>query len=210
MALINCPECNKEISDKAGKCPNCGFPLEIKEFDVTVDNLPAPNIKVCPSCKSDNTQSIKMMCLNGTSSGRSTGFGMSSDLDVGVGTMNSESQTELAKKFTPGNSPSDNINAGCGCVILIILLLFFAMMFSSKNGEDVIVSIVIMFILLGACIYILKKFEKDIQQEQKQKEWEIKVKLYEEGWIVNRQVYLPVPSPSLFASLAINGLPVRL
>ena len=27
MALINCPECNHEISDKAGKCPNCGFPI---------------------------------------------------------------------------------------------------------------------------------------------------------------------------------------
>jgi hypothetical protein len=26
---------------------------------------------------------------------------------------------------------------------------------------------------------------------------------------VNRQVYLPVPSPSLFSSSAINGLPVR-
>lgn len=28
MALINCPECNKEISDKAVSCPNCGVPLE--------------------------------------------------------------------------------------------------------------------------------------------------------------------------------------
>lgn len=27
MALINCPECGKEISDKAPKCPNCGKPL---------------------------------------------------------------------------------------------------------------------------------------------------------------------------------------
>ncbi len=25
MTLINCPECNKEISDKALMCPNCGF-----------------------------------------------------------------------------------------------------------------------------------------------------------------------------------------
>ena len=24
MALINCPECNKEISDTAKNCPNCG------------------------------------------------------------------------------------------------------------------------------------------------------------------------------------------
>lgn len=40
MALIKCPECGKEISDKAGSCPNCGYPLkydsiknsEIKQF----------------------------------------------------------------------------------------------------------------------------------------------------------------------------------
>lgn len=28
MALINCPECSKEISDKAEACPQCGFPIK--------------------------------------------------------------------------------------------------------------------------------------------------------------------------------------
>ncbi len=37
MALINCPECGKEISDKAQVCPNCGVPL---------DNY----VIVCPDC----------------------------------------------------------------------------------------------------------------------------------------------------------------
>ena len=27
MALINCPECNKQISDKASACPDCGCPM---------------------------------------------------------------------------------------------------------------------------------------------------------------------------------------
>ncbi len=31
MALINCPECNKEISDKVKACPHCGFPLVEEE-----------------------------------------------------------------------------------------------------------------------------------------------------------------------------------
>lgn len=45
MALIKCPECGKEVSDKAEKCINCGYPLrntpylceEIdgKEYDVS-------------------------------------------------------------------------------------------------------------------------------------------------------------------------------
>lgn len=27
MALINCPECNTEVSDKADKCPKCAYPI---------------------------------------------------------------------------------------------------------------------------------------------------------------------------------------
>jgi ribosomal protein L7/L12 len=28
MALINCPECGKQISDKAASCTDCGYPLQ--------------------------------------------------------------------------------------------------------------------------------------------------------------------------------------
>ena len=33
MALINCPECNAEVSDKAKQCPKCAYPLieEVQE-----------------------------------------------------------------------------------------------------------------------------------------------------------------------------------
>ena len=27
MALINCPECGNQVSDQAGACPNCGYPI---------------------------------------------------------------------------------------------------------------------------------------------------------------------------------------
>ena len=38
MALIRCPECGKEISDKAASCPNCGYPVkENSNFD-QIDN----------------------------------------------------------------------------------------------------------------------------------------------------------------------------
>jgi Ribosomal protein L7/L12 len=35
MSLINCPECNREISDKAESCPHCGYPFKNSE---SVDN----------------------------------------------------------------------------------------------------------------------------------------------------------------------------
>ena len=36
MALINCPECGKEISNKAVACPNCGCPAsDWRAFSIT-------------------------------------------------------------------------------------------------------------------------------------------------------------------------------
>lgn len=37
MALIKCPECGKEISDKSEKCIHCGFPL--KQSTNTICNI---------------------------------------------------------------------------------------------------------------------------------------------------------------------------
>jgi len=38
MAIVACPECSKEISDKAQSCPNCGAPQEKKQNLETVEN----------------------------------------------------------------------------------------------------------------------------------------------------------------------------
>lgn len=42
MALMNCPECNKEISDKASSCPNCGYKIPHPEKDMRIKK----NIKI--------------------------------------------------------------------------------------------------------------------------------------------------------------------
>lgn len=39
MALIKCPECGKEISDKAINCPNCGFPINLVEVETEQDRI---------------------------------------------------------------------------------------------------------------------------------------------------------------------------
>lgn len=43
MALINCPECGQEASDRASVCPKCAFPLSELRTDGTV------RIKLYPS-----------------------------------------------------------------------------------------------------------------------------------------------------------------
>ena len=62
MALINCPECGKQISDKAEACPYCGLPssyfvINKKEEASSVDYKNLSNIlisfdsdykKLCP------------------------------------------------------------------------------------------------------------------------------------------------------------------
>lgn len=33
MALINCPECSKQISDQSTTCPHCGYPIQARKVD---------------------------------------------------------------------------------------------------------------------------------------------------------------------------------
>lgn len=38
MALINCPECDKEVSDKANVCIHCGYPLNEFKSETILDS----------------------------------------------------------------------------------------------------------------------------------------------------------------------------
>lgn len=44
MALIKCPECGKDISDKAPACIHCGFPLRLIKSEV--EELPEKEIAI--------------------------------------------------------------------------------------------------------------------------------------------------------------------
>lgn len=63
MALINCPECGKEISDKAASCPNCGNPMDQQVVVKTVSqSTPVNNDRNmlrCPKCDSTQLTSNK-------------------------------------------------------------------------------------------------------------------------------------------------------
>ncbi len=59
MALIKCPECGKDISDKAIQCIHCGYPLsEINNKNVTKTNVELSD-KQCPCCKVKKQHIIK-------------------------------------------------------------------------------------------------------------------------------------------------------
>ena len=48
MALINCPECGKEISDKATNCPHCGYPIS----EPSIPASEPQKVLCCPKCQS--------------------------------------------------------------------------------------------------------------------------------------------------------------
>lgn len=51
MALINCPECGKEISDKAAACPHCGYPITTQQTQVKPEEDDKEYV-FCPKCMS--------------------------------------------------------------------------------------------------------------------------------------------------------------
>ena len=46
MALIKCPECGKEISDKAPHCIHCGYPMELIKEQEVVETTPVKLYRV--------------------------------------------------------------------------------------------------------------------------------------------------------------------
>lgn len=56
MALINCAECGKQVSDLAACCPHCGAPVQKKEYCKECGNQVSETASVCPNCGCPRTQ----------------------------------------------------------------------------------------------------------------------------------------------------------
>lgn len=90
MALIKCPECGKDISDKATNCPHCGVPMRATQ---SVPTTPPADAIRCPSCHSTNVHIANQ--------GFSTGKAVAGFLTIGaIGTL-------------AGNIGRDNIKITC-------------------------------------------------------------------------------------------------
>lgn len=75
MALIKCPECGKEISDKAESCPCCGAPIKMKNKKFCQHCGEQIDIEcvVCPKCgkQVDKLKDDKIIINNSASSSAS-------------------------------------------------------------------------------------------------------------------------------------------
>lgn len=59
MALIECSECGKQVSDKASACPSCGCPINENVGVMKYHVFSAPNQVKCPKCGSINCSNHK-------------------------------------------------------------------------------------------------------------------------------------------------------
>jgi len=50
MALINCPECNTEVSEKAEKCPKCAYPINKTQTQYNTPIKPEIIVKAKEGC----------------------------------------------------------------------------------------------------------------------------------------------------------------
>lgn len=99
MALINCPECSKSISDQSTACPSCGFP--------TARVVPPP----LPQADSDNNDSLAGNRQRQKNSGCSgaTIFLLIIIVAIGYWLVNAyDSYTEKARQYSEEQSEPDD------------------------------------------------------------------------------------------------------
>lgn len=115
MALINCPECGKEISDKAASCPHCGNPI----------NQPTPKKEeylCCPKCHSREIHAEQ----KGFSGGKAfAGAVVAGGIGLLAGTLGSKNVQitclKCGNKFKAGEAYIDSENQTEDDIILNII-----------------------------------------------------------------------------------------
>ena len=104
MALIKCPECGKEVSDKSDKCIHCGYPFEKKYIHII--NGKEYNLKYI--YESDKTNTVKLI----GSLRQMTNIGLA-DADNIVDTILSGNQLSKIINTKPSTQPQESNQPKC-------------------------------------------------------------------------------------------------
>ena len=61
MALIKCPDCGKEITDKATNCVHCGCPINIPQSSYDDENVNTQSSEEIKSDESNESQALSAL-----------------------------------------------------------------------------------------------------------------------------------------------------
>lgn len=115
MALIICPECGKEVSDKASICPNCGYPIFQDDTNIN-DEFALVDI--------DDNNKLTIECPQE----------FPSDLRIGQQITNWKFDAALEGIYSQGENTITNIPSG---KVQILLHTHGIRIFSGLNSFDI-------------------------------------------------------------------------
>ncbi len=148
MPLIQCPDCEKSVSDKAQHCIHCGCPMQSHSStsEAPVAATPYPSLELtarhavtsgrpasqrCPKCGGSAFKKVSFIYeeqrSTGTAKSSTLGVGIGSSGAIGVGgastSTHSVSVTDLARRVAPPaeQHPSGDL-AGVGGVIIGLVI----------------------------------------------------------------------------------------
>lgn len=134
MALIKCPECGKEISDKAAACPNCGMPLRREDrgtYDVIITRekqwyLVNPKMKVTVDAADEyvleNNSSITIPLTTGSHSilfsssirKTQTDINVTENMNITVKFNRASGEIDVSGYKTTSKTNTPNVSIGVG------------------------------------------------------------------------------------------------
>jgi hypothetical protein len=156
MALIECPDCGKQISDAAATCIHCGRPKDSsarKPFSEPIRSLPdatsLPHRLACPKCGSEQTVNVSLLQMRDTASvalgSVGAGYGRMGG-SVNASVTQGQIQSNLAASLAPPQRRTQNFRVAG-------FLLFGAaiLMGSTDSGAVGLVAIA------GVIFYVIKQ-----------------------------------------------------
>lgn len=110
MALINCVECAKEISDKSEYCPNCGCPTYYSIQAIVKEDIKSIESFICLEC-GEEVYNLEGYCDN---------CGYNNPVNI--------QKNKIEDNYETTNSIKYELNSGMGFVYYLIAILFIVVL----------------------------------------------------------------------------------
>ena len=118
MALIKCPECGKEVSDRAQACIHCGYPLQVESTEKKQTSTPLK--KVVIACFQNNNYKLLVAKLVSEVTGLSLLEArtlVEQPSPVVVNNVDTDTANKIANQFIKANFNAQVVDADADIVV---------------------------------------------------------------------------------------------